>query len=122
MPARPSRTASLDTIARQLEGLQRHIDSLDQSMQRLAGRLVPYDDEANRLKPIHRPWVSRIVGLEDEHSPSLETVFEFVREADAHIEAMERDFAYVRSRIEDLERNDMLTDEIRPYLKPAKPR
>jgi hypothetical protein len=35
-----------NSIARQLEGLQRHIDSLDKSMQKLAGRLVPYNDES----------------------------------------------------------------------------
>jgi prefoldin subunit 5 len=111
--------ASLESVARQLDGLCRHIDSLDQSMQRLAGRLVPYSDEAERLQPISRPWQFR--GL-TQQVPSFETVFQILREADAHVEAMERDFRSVRTKIEGLERNDMLADEIRPYLKPEKKR
>jgi hypothetical protein len=104
--------ATLETLTRQLEGLQRHIDSLDQSMQKLASRLVPYYDE---WRPISRHWA--YPGGVDVQVASIETIFKIAREADAHIEAIERDFAYVRTRIEDLERNDMLADEIRLYLK-----
>jgi len=102
-----------------LKGCSDTIDSLDKSMQKLAGRLVPYDDEDKRVRAIFRPW--ECAGLNDRIA-SIETILKIVREADAHVEAIERDFAYVRTKIEDLERNDMLADEIRPYLKPDKNR
>jgi hypothetical protein len=41
-----------------------------------------------------------------------------VREADAHIEAIERDFLAVRSKIASLEKGGLLSEEIKPYLKP----
>lgn len=111
--------ATRETIARQLESLRRHVEALDISMRRLADRLVPVEDEERTLTPIrlrepaHRPTALA--------SPE-ETLAGMLREIDAHVEAIERDFRSVRVKIEDIERRDLLSDEIKPYLKPEKPR
>src|SRR5215510_13428203 len=106
--------ATLDGISRRLDSLSRHIESLDKSVQEFRNRIIPFDEDAVVFRGVRREWT----WAKADDPPSIEMVLHKIREADAHIEAIERDFASVRTKIEDLERLDLLSEEIRPYLKP----
>lgn len=110
MADRRATTATLDTVARQLESLQRHIDSLDRSMQLLAARFpLP---EGCEIGYIYRPWQSPYqTGIQPA---TLEVIRNAIREVDAHIEAIERDFGLVKRGLE-------AGDDPTPYLTNPKP-
>ena len=85
------RPATLETIARQIESLQRNIQALDRSMQTLADRIVPFDDP----RPVvirTRAWSPVPV----QTTASIEALAEMIRDADAHVQAIEADFRAVR--------------------------
>jgi hypothetical protein len=116
---RPKPPATLDTVAQQLESLQRHIDSLDASMQRLFARLVPADSDWNQFRgQIDRKWEGPYANPETRNPPlSVERLIQMIREADAHIEGIERDFATVRARVDSVEHGELLRENMKPYLK-----
>lgn len=111
--------ADLENAVRIFESLQRHIQSLDQSMLKLADRILPFDDEPKKSLGLPPRMDPLLIPAGD---PSIELLISTIRRADAHIEAIERDFASVRSKIENLEENNVLRDELLPYLKPKRGR
>lgn len=108
--------ATWHTISPKLDSICRSIDLLDKGMRMLANRLIPFDDRDDFWGFVYRKWQFR----EESDPITLEATFEMVREIDAHLDAMDRDFNYVRNVIEDLDRHAALSDEIKPYLRPDK--
>jgi len=98
--------------------LQRHIESLDASMQRLQARIAPSTLNDWGQGGIHREWEGPYALDEFKKQPlTIETLINMIREADAHIAGIERDFATVKARIDSVEHGELLRENIKPYLK-----
>lgn len=112
---RPRRTVTLDTIANQIDGLCRYMDSLGNSMSRLSARLVPYADEEEILQKFGSGW--KIPTFPRSGELTLEQIFSVLKSAANRIDGMERDFNSVRAKIDALESGGMLKDEIKRWVK-----
>jgi prefoldin subunit 5 len=103
--------ATIESVAQTLDRLLRHVEALDRDMQNLTDRIVPYDDQKPTF--VSRGWLDpRPTEI------NLETLYEKIRQADRHIQNIERDFSAVRSTIDSLDKDAILRDELKPYLRP----
>ncbi|MEP4031746.1 hypothetical protein [Roseibium polysiphoniae] len=112
MTQRQKTPATLEDIARKLDSLFGHLTSLDKSVQTLAGRIEPYDDEdLSKLIP------RTIPPIVSKKTASMDAIFEKIRLADNHIEAMERDLSKIRSLLQGMDGSTQLHDELEPFFK-----
>jgi cob(I)alamin adenosyltransferase len=91
--------------------LCRHVDALEKSTSRLAGRIDPFDDET---QPVSKPWPKE----DDLKKPvaTLDAIFAVVRQADRRIQRLEYDFNAIRSMIDQISNDSWSRQDLKKYL------
>jgi hypothetical protein len=75
--------ATLDMIGAEMVKLCRHVDALEKSVTRLAGRIDPFEDEK---EPAGRPRID--FQIFKDQGATLDAVFSLLRQVDARIGAI----------------------------------
>lgn len=108
--AKPENPADLKQVLNAVVRLCRNIDSLEKNVARLAGRIRPYDNE---VPPHSKPWLDQI---KSELAPNPKNLMIVVKQADNHLEALERDFSAVRATIDQISNDAWLRDDIKQFI------
>lgn len=108
---------TIEQLSLKLDSLFRHVESLDRNVQVLHGRIQPFSNED--LERINGRQVPDIYG---RLKPCLETILVKIKKADAHVEAIERDVAAIRSYLETADGEYQLTEDLKQYYKKDGPR
>jgi hypothetical protein len=100
----------LARIEKKLDSLIRHVESLDRSMQKLAGRIIPFPDED----------MGKILPRHFNHDPlpmpaTLNIIYAKLVAADKHIQNIELDFSKVRSEADTTELGAVSREDFKPH-------
>lgn len=113
---KPTKSATLDSIAEDIAKLCRHVDSLEKSVARLFGRIKPFDDEKDP-----RPRFDDY-GWDQSPKPTLEAILTRVILADKHLKGAELDVGAIRSHLDQISNDSWSRAELRESLDDKKKR
>ena len=108
--------SDLTEVRDRIASLCRHVEALKVSTERLASRVVAWDDDQPPTAPTHWGTIAERLLHKDE-TPTIATLLRVVREADRRIAGAERDIAATRSKIDQVLSGDYLQDDLRPHFR-----
>jgi hypothetical protein len=103
--------ATLDTMGAETVKLCRHVDALEKSVTRLAGRIDPFEDEK---EPAGRPRID--FQIFKGQGATLDAVFSLLRQVDARIGNIEFDVNAMRAKIDQISNDSWSRDDLKKYL------
>lgn len=97
-------------ILAEVSKLCRLVASLDRGVRQLSGRIEPFEGE---VEPAYRPWIKCRI---DSSGPTLKDILDVLRQADSHIEAIERDVAACQAKIDQISNDAWSRDDFKAYV------
>jgi hypothetical protein len=104
--------ATLDMIGAEMVKLCRHVDALEKSVTRLAGRIDPSEDEK---EPAGRPRIDFQI-FKNQQGATLDAVFSLLRQVDARVGSLELDFNAMRAKVDQISNDSWSRDDLKKYL------
>ena len=102
---------SYDDVVRSSESLTRHMQSLEEAVRLLAGRIEPYEGERPpQVRDLH-------YAIATDGTPSLKRLRALLMEVDDRVFNMERDMNAIRAILQQKLEGTYLRDDITPYIK-----
>ncbi|MFG1302142.1 hypothetical protein V5F49_20340 [Xanthobacter sp. V3C-3] len=110
--------AMLPNIARELDRIARDVANLTASVNRLSGRITPFDDERT-----HTPtYIPLNVPRKPQPEPTIKTVLEAVRALSRRMDAPIRELQFIAARIDQISNDAWSRDDLKQYLDLDRPR
>jgi hypothetical protein len=103
---------TIEAIGAELLRLCRHVDALEKSATRLAGRIDPVDDEK---EPSSGAWFAAGERLKGPPA-TLDAVFAIIQQVDTRVRCIEYDFNAIRSNIDQISNDSWSRVDLKKYL------
>ena len=112
---RDNKPVELPDIHEAVLKLCRHVDGLNRDVKQLLDRIQPRENEDDDDGGFSTAWLAHV----EKTAPTLTGIMSIVRDADVHVREAEYDLNYIRNQIDQIARDSLSRDEIKPYIKPA---